>query len=184
MRLKLIGVRAHWRCSGPELVTVASKWRGDLAHPHRGLWWSGRRQRNKMAAASLREQLARSTGKQSGVGQNDVGEDRVVHDAFYRAKVRRGIGRETAGEVDFNSTCLKAEKGGRGGGAVLIYEGKRRWWSNASFHLLTRKGGRPTAMSGAAARRRAAARPHSVRRETTSGGPTWARVLQIARPNT
>jgi hypothetical protein len=41
-----------------------------------------------MAAASLCEQLARITGTQSGAGQNDAQEDRGVHNAFYRVKVR------------------------------------------------------------------------------------------------
>jgi hypothetical protein len=44
--------------------------------------------KEKMAVASLHGQLARSTGKQSGAGQNDAWEDRVVHDTFYRAKAR------------------------------------------------------------------------------------------------
>jgi hypothetical protein len=34
-------VRARQRCKGTELTTTAEKDRGDLAGPHRGLWWPG-----------------------------------------------------------------------------------------------------------------------------------------------
>jgi hypothetical protein len=39
--------------------------------------------------------------KRGGLREYDAGEDSVVHSAFYRAQARRGVGRETTGEVRF-----------------------------------------------------------------------------------
>jgi hypothetical protein len=47
----------------------------------------------------------------------------VVHGAFYRVTVRRGVEREMADKVDFNMMVFKDEGGGKGTGVASIQWG-------------------------------------------------------------